>query len=436
MSLIHEAGFQGSAAQTMYAIVMAESGANTTAHNNKRPDDSYGLAQVNMIDSLGPQRMQQFGLKSATDLFDPLTNLKVAYALSNGGTNFSPWTTYTSGKYQQYMGQTGAQVHSSGAGWGGGGGSGGGSSGGGFGGGGSASGGPNLTADDFASISGLGNLLSSIPDLHKLIQEAVAKNWSSTTFQNEVENTTWYKTHSDTVRSILIQQANDPAAYHQRWSNAAHSIVDLAHQLGFAVDGAQAQAIATNALLTGHETDQAWLTHQLSNRENYAHVSDTGNLTGQMAAAVQQLQGFASDYGIQYTPAQLAEQAQAVVSGNTTIDTYKNRMVSWAASTFPSLAKEIQGGATVKSLAQPYMQSMSNLLEVDPGTLNLYTPAIRKAMQGTADPSTGQRTSTPLWQFEDQVRQDPRWQYTQNAKDTASTALVKLGADFGFGPQG
>jgi hypothetical protein len=79
---------------------------------------------------------------------------------------------------------------------------------------------------------------------------------------------------------------------------------------------------------------------------------------------------------------------------------------------------------------------MSNLLEVDPGTLNLYTPAIRKAMQGTADPSTGQRTSTPLWQFEDQVRQDPRWQYTQNARDTASTALVKLGADFGFGPNG
>jgi hypothetical protein len=148
MSLIHEAGFQGSAAQTMYAIVMAESGANTTAHNNKRPDDSYGLAQVNMIDSLGPQRMQQFGLKSATDLFDPLTNLKVAYALSNGGTNFSPWTTYTSGKYQQYMGQTGAQVHSSGATWGGGGSGGSG----GFGGGGSASGGPNLTAADFANV--------------------------------------------------------------------------------------------------------------------------------------------------------------------------------------------------------------------------------------------------------------------------------------------
>jgi hypothetical protein len=79
---------------------------------------------------------------------------------------------------------------------------------------------------------------------------------------------------------------------------------------------------------------------------------------------------------------------------------------------------------------------MSNLLEIDPGTLTTFTPAIRKAMQGTTDPKTGVRASTPLWQFEDQVRQDPRWQYTQNAKDTMSTALVKLGADFGFGPNG
>jgi hypothetical protein len=35
--------------------------------------------------------------------------------------------------------------------------------------------------------------------------------------------------------------------------------------------------------------------------------------------------------------------------------------------------------------------------------------------------------------FEEQVRRDPRWQYTQNAKDTMSSVLVKIGQDFGFG---
>ncbi len=44
--------------------------------------------------------------------------------------------------------------------------------------------------------------------------------------------------------------------------------------------------------------------------------------------------------------------------------------------------------------------------------------------------------ATPIWQFEQQVRTDPRWQYTNNAKDAMSTALLHIGSDFGFGPQG
>lgn len=297
---------------------------------------------------------------------------------------------------------------------------------------------PKTQADrsTFTGVDNLGALLDQVPELRTLINQAVAGNWTAQKFQDQVENSTWWKSHSDTARSVIIQQANDPAAYHQRWSTAAHSVVDLAHQLGFAINGATAQAIATSALLSGHENDQAWLTHALSGHENYSHTSSTSGFTGQMAGTIQQLQSMAGDYGMNLTPAQAAEYAQAVVSGNTTIDTYKNRMISWAASTFPSLAKEIQTGTTVKDLATPYVQSMSNLLEIDPASLGVYTPAIRKAMQGVTDPHTGTRASVPLWQFEDQVRQDPRWQYTQNARDTVSQALVKLGADFGFGPQG
>lgn len=155
-----------------------------------------------------------------------------------------------------------------------------------------------------------------------------------------------------------------------------------------------------------------------------------------MAQTIQQLQQDQADYGYQWKPQQLAYYARSIVDGTTTIDTYKQQLIDWAKSAFPALAKQIDAGQTVSDLASPYIQSMSNLLEVDPGTLNLYTPAIRKALQGVTDPATKQREAVPLWQFEDQVRQDPRWQYTQNAKDTMSTALLKIGSDFGFGPTG
>lgn len=85
------------------AIAMAESGGNTEAHNSVPPDNSYGLWQINMLGPLGPQRRKAFGLTNNEQLYDPLTNAKAMAKISNGGKNWVPWTTYTSGKYKLYM---------------------------------------------------------------------------------------------------------------------------------------------------------------------------------------------------------------------------------------------------------------------------------------------------------------------------------------------
>ena len=293
-----------------------------------------------------------------------------------------------------------------------------------------------MTEQSYAGVDSLGNLLKTIPELKKLVDEAVAGNWSTSKFQDQVENSPWYRSNSDTARAILIQKANDPAAYRQRAEGAFTSLVNLADQLGFSVPSPVLQAITTNALLTGNDSNQTWLTQQLAHNVNYSHVTSTAGFKGQMAQTIQQLQQAQSDYGYQWKPATLASYAWNVVRGGTTIDTYKQQLMSWAESAFPALAKQIAGGQTVKDLASPYIQSMSNLLEIDPNTLDVYTPAIRKALQGYTDPATKQREAVPLYQFEDQVRQDPRWQFTQNAKDTMSTALLKVGSDWGFGPNG
>jgi hypothetical protein len=96
------AGFSDDNAVIAAAIAMAESGGNSNAHNPKPPDNSYGLWQINMIGDLGPARRQQYGLSSNEQLFDPVTNAKIAFRIS-GGSNFSPWTTYTGGKYKSHL---------------------------------------------------------------------------------------------------------------------------------------------------------------------------------------------------------------------------------------------------------------------------------------------------------------------------------------------
>lgn len=292
----------------------------------------------------------------------------------------------------------------------------------------------DVTQADFAGIDGLGSLLDAIPELRKLVDQAISENWTANKFQNSVEDSGWWKNHSATARQVIIQRANDPKTYQQALNNAVTSVTTLSKQLGFKVTESQAAAIALHGMMTGNDTNQQWLTQQLGHHQDYGHVKNTNDLSGGMAQTVSQLQSLAGDYGFTYTPAQLESQAQQILMGNQTIDTYQQRLKTWAKSAFPPLAKEIDSGTTIKQLADPYVSSMSQLLEIDPATIGVYTPAIRQAMQGVTAPGdkAGTKESVPLWQFEQQVRSDPRWQYTRNARDTAATALTKIGQDFGF----
>jgi hypothetical protein len=93
VSVLKYVGFTGSSLKQAWAVAMKESTGNPKAHNqnSKTGDNSYGLFQINMIGSLGPARADKYGLDSYEDLFDPYINARVAYQMSEGGTNWGPW---------------------------------------------------------------------------------------------------------------------------------------------------------------------------------------------------------------------------------------------------------------------------------------------------------------------------------------------------------
>ena len=97
--LAHDAGFRGETLAVMTAVAMRESRGNPRAHNRnaRTGDDSYGLWQINMIGALGPARRASFGITSNEQLFDPATNARAAFILSNKGTSTQPWTGYRAG---------------------------------------------------------------------------------------------------------------------------------------------------------------------------------------------------------------------------------------------------------------------------------------------------------------------------------------------------
>ena len=51
-----------------------------------------------MTGSMGPNRRENYGLKSNEDLYNPLISAQIAYQMSNGGSNWSVWSTETQAK--------------------------------------------------------------------------------------------------------------------------------------------------------------------------------------------------------------------------------------------------------------------------------------------------------------------------------------------------
>lgn len=90
---------------TAAAIAMAESRGNPSAQNivtnpapGNGPERSFGLWQINTL--AHPQYDEQ-------SLLNPTYNAQAAFAVSKGGTDFTPWSTYNHGDYEQYMTDSG-----------------------------------------------------------------------------------------------------------------------------------------------------------------------------------------------------------------------------------------------------------------------------------------------------------------------------------------
>jgi hypothetical protein len=92
-AILYQAGFRGKNLKEAWAVAMKESTGRPRSQNDNpnTGDYSHGLFQINMIGSLGPARLKQYNLDSNKDLFNPLTNAKIAFHMSNGGKNWSGW---------------------------------------------------------------------------------------------------------------------------------------------------------------------------------------------------------------------------------------------------------------------------------------------------------------------------------------------------------
>lgn len=113
----YNAGFRGDALVTATAIAAGESSYNPnavgdTGLTNSIWGPSHGLFQVRTLNNPGNYGTYRGDNLRVGDgrLFNPQTNAEAAFAISNNGTDFAPWSVYTSGNYRNHLDEANAAV--------------------------------------------------------------------------------------------------------------------------------------------------------------------------------------------------------------------------------------------------------------------------------------------------------------------------------------
>jgi hypothetical protein len=267
------------------------------------------------------------------------------------------------------------------------------------------------------------SFLKSNQELWKLFNKAVDKNYSVNRFVASLRNTKWYRHHSEAWRKSQVLYKTDPATYRQQRGTVRAKVSDLAVSMGADLTAYQRNRISANAQWFG------WSDEQLRNTlATYVdQMGKSGHYGGEAGKAEQELRQYAHDQGVGVNDKWLKGWLKKIVSQRQTTDDYKAWLQHQAELTFPSLSSKIKQGVTVKDIANPYIQSMAQTLELDEGNIDLSNGTIRKALQ-----PSDKGDLTPLWKFEQNLRQDPRWLKTNNARTSLVGSAQQVLKDWGF----
>jgi hypothetical protein len=285
---------------------------------------------------------------------------------------------------------------------------------------------PKLTPEELAASYGWAHgFLNSNPELKKLFAQAVEETWTQDKFQAEVRDTKWWKTTSETRRQAQVTQKTDPATWNAQLQAAIIQVRQLAAEVGAAVPDSKVSKIAKNMLETGMDENQ--LRYALG---DYVTFTKEGTLRGEAAMHEYTIKEYAYNMGIKLTDQAIKNQAQQVVRKVATTQDFESQVREQAKSMFPGYAEAIDAGSTVRDIASPYIQMMSDELEIPYQSIDTMDPIIKKALNGLD--AKGKPAGVNLYDFQQQLRGDLRWKQTDKAIDGTMAVGLKVLRDMGL----
>jgi len=280
-------------------------------------------------------------------------------------------------------------------------------------------------------------LINSDPSLQEFIvrvRDYMKKNDNRTPTAYELDGIKqgieWFEKYNSDQEEARMEQA-DPRRkddFERSLKLKKDSIIALSRKYGVEFDDAFLTGLALDYRLNNLTEQEIQERFAPILEKTIVEGKDLGGRAAEFERGVVQ---WAQKNGLQLSGNSVAKYVAAGVEGRSTLDDIKNDLRrTYLSGSYPAWSDRIMQGDDPADIAAPYKQRMARLLEVGEDEIDLNDQLLQKAMQGVG--ADGKPSVTPLYAFEREIRQDDRWQYTENAMDTYAKAGTKILQMFGL----
>jgi hypothetical protein len=276
-----------------------------------------------------------------------------------------------------------------------------------------------ITADTSGALKGFFKMISD--EMKRTGKPPTQYQFDKWAVQNE-----WFKKY-DSVQKEAFKSKNNPVTagdYKRDVEVKGQQIRQMADTMGIPITDEEIfgdNGLAEQARFNG------WTNVEIQNNlmPNLQAAFSTGaDLKGTSGDVQTDLMEWSRRNGLDLTPTALSRYVQDAVTGKQTVDDIKADLrKTYLVGAFPAWADRIEQGYDPEVIAAPGQARIAKLLEMEESQITFDDPLLQRYMQGVGN--DGKPSVVPLYELDKSIREDPRWDQTDNAYET----YTKVGTD-------
>ncbi len=319
-----------------------------------------------------------------------------------------------------------------------------------------------VLAEAVKLYGGIDEIFSTDEELKNLLTRAIGDvatakdDMDEDQFVNLLQNTNWFKSNAGPIRQrgferrqynalvkkiktddpnykAKIEELNKTSTYGRGLQDVIELLRENAKQLGRQISEEDLRVIAEGIYDYANEDDAVKIRNAILGVGSFGiglgkdGKGITGVATGAAGQnlttlrAVARANGFDLDTMFKDSITTWLDK----IAGGESIETFKSIIRNTAKSGLPDkVAQLLDQGVDLETIYSPYKRLMSAVLELNPESIDLNDPTLRMGI--------GPDKEVSLYEYQRMLRKDPRWQYTNNAREDVSDSALTVLRNFGF----